>query len=366
MHYMARFLTCSRCFKLPNLSDVQFNFSSSFILRTFSVCKVSNSGVKSVNVFDRRSKLLQRERAASNPDVDNYDFMKEEVGYRVADRVLDVARKMEVAVDLGSGRGWVSRHMSEHSIGRLTAIELSQGLLDQAPDPEGVSMERLTMDIDGADLPFTDSSVDVVTSCLAMHWVNDLPGVFREVNRILKPDGVFIGSMFGGETLMELRASLQLAELEREGGFAPHISPFVEVKDLGGLLNTNNFTLLTIDTDDLKVRYPTIFPLMRDLKGMGENNAALNRKLHLHRETIFATNAIYVDLYGEKIEDTGDLVLPASFQVFYWIGWKPDPSQPKALNPQKSDVSLKDLYKLDEIAEQKGFTDTIDESETKK
>merc|ERR1719193_392754 len=104
------------------------------------------------------------------------------------------------------------------------------------------------MEIDGADLPFSDNSVDVVTSCLAMHWVNDLPG-----------------AMFGGETLMELRTSLQLAELERQGGFAPHVSPFVDVKDLGGLLNSNNFTLLTIDTDDLKVRYPTIFPLMRDL-----------------------------------------------------------------------------------------------------
>ena len=77
-----------------------------------------------VNVFDRRSKLLQRERAAAMPDVDNYDFLKEEVGYRVSDRVLDVARKMEVAVDVGSGRGWVTRHLTEHSVGRVTAIEL--------------------------------------------------------------------------------------------------------------------------------------------------------------------------------------------------------------------------------------------------
>jgi len=329
--------------------------------RSFSVGSVSKS---SVRVFDRRAKLLQRERAAANPEVEKYDFMKEEVGYRVSDRVLDVARKMEVAVDLGSGRGWVTRHMTEHSMGRVTAIELSQSLLDQAPEPEGVSMERLVMDIDGADLPFSDNSVDVVTSCLAMHWVNDLPGLFREINRILKPDGVFIGAMFGGETLMELRTSLQLAELERQGGFAAHVSPFVEVKDLGGLLNSNNFTLLTIDTDDLKVRYPTIFPLMRDLKGMGESNAALNRKLHLNRETLLAANAIYADLYGEMSENGA--VLPASFQVYYWIGWKPDPSQPKALKPQQSDVSLKDLYKLDEIVEKKGFTDIPDEPESRK
>jgi len=329
--------------------------------RALSVCSCLRANASTVSVFDRRSKLLQRERAAALPDIDNYDFLKEEVGYRVADRVLDVARKMEVAVDIGSGRGWVTRHLTEHSVGRVTAIELSQGLLSQAPSPEGVVMDRLAMEIDGADLPFSDNSVDVVTSCLAMHWVNDLPGVFREINRVLKPDGVFIGAMFGGETLMELRTSLQLAELERQGGFAPHVSPFVDVKDLGGLLNSNNFTLLTIDTDDLKVRYPTIFPLMRDLKGMGESNAALNRKLHLNRETLFATNAVYGDLYGERTEGGEQIVLPASFQVYYWIGWKPDPAQPKALRPQKSDVSLKDLYKLDEIVEKKGYTDVVED-----
>ena len=163
---------------------------------------------------------------------------------------------------------------------------------------------------------------------------------------------------------MELRSSLQLAELERAGGFSPHISPFVEVKDLGGLLNSNNFTLLTIDTDELRVSYPSIFPLLRDLKGMAENNAALNRKLHLGRETLLASNAVYSDLYGEARQDeegASQTVLPATFQVFYWIGWKPDKSQPKPLKPQKSDVSLKDLYKLDEIFEKKGLTDVTDD-----
>ena len=164
---------------------------------------------------------------------------------------------------------------------------------------------------------------------------------------------------------MELRSSLQLAELERQGGFAPHVSPFVEVRDLGSLLNSNNFTLLTIDTDELTVRYPTIMPLLRDLKGMAENNAAINRKLHLGRETMFAANAIYQDLYGETTtnseEGSSETVLPATFQVYYWIGWKPDPKQPKPLKPQKSDVSLKDLYKLDEIFEKQGTAPVDDD-----
>ena len=141
----------------------------------------------------------------------------------MADRVLDVARRMEVAVDLGSGRGWVTRfgrfkpcviwilatrHLMSESVGRLTAIELSPTMLAEAPDPEGLTMDRLAMDLDGAELPFADNSVDLVTSCLAMHWINDLPGLFREVQRILKPDGVFIG---GIDNAMQVRLIVQLS-----------------------------------------------------------------------------------------------------------------------------------------------------------
>jgi len=303
------------------------------------------------NIFDRQTKLIQTERAAANPQLDTFDFLKEEIGYRLSDRLLDVARKFDVAVDVGSGRGWVTRHLTDHSVGRVVAIDLSEGMLSKAPESE-VEEERLVMDIDGADLPFADNSVDVVTSCLSLHWVNNLPRLFREINRVLKPDGVFLGAMFGGDTLMELRVSLQLAELEREGGFSPHVSPLVEVRDLGSLLNRNKFSMITIDTDDLKVRYPTIFQLMRDLKGMAENNAAHNRKLHLHRESLFAANAIYADLFAN---DDGSL--PATFQIYYWIGWKAGSNQPKPLDPQKSDVSLQDIGKLDEIIHTKGVTD---------
>ena len=158
--------------------------------------------------------------------------------------------------------------------------------------------------------------------------------------------------MFGGETLYELRGSLQLAELEREGGFASHISPFVEVQDLGNLLNRSGFNMLTIDSDEVVIRVPTVMQLMRDLKGMAENNAAWSRKIRLNKDTLLATNAIYQGLYG--LEDGN---LPATFQVYFWIGWKPHPNQPKALDPQTSEVSLKDLYRLDEVLKDSNETD---------
>lgn len=105
--------------------------------------------------------------------------------------------------------------------------------------------------------------------------------------------------------------------------------------------------MLTLDSDELTIRVPTIMQLVRDLKGMAENNAAWSRKIRINKDSLLAANAIYGSLYGN--EEDGKLVLPATFQVYFWIGWKPHPDQPKALKPQQSDVSLKDIYKLDEV-----------------
>jgi len=157
----------------------------------------------------------------------------------------------------------------------LVVCDLSPTWLDQVPNPPNVKVRREI--VDEEFLPFEPASLDLVTSSLSMHWVNDLPGAFRQIINCLKNDGVFIGAVFGGDTLYELRSSLQLAELERHGGIAPHISPFTEIRDIGSLLTRAGFTMLTVDTDEIVVRYPSMFELMWDLKGMGENNAAYNR-----------------------------------------------------------------------------------------
>lgn len=104
-------------------------------------------------------------------------------------------------------------------------------------------------------------------SNMSLHWINDLPGCFRAIMKSLKPDGIFLASVFGGDTLFELRSSLQLAELERKGGISAHISPFTQVQDIGMLLHQAGFKMLTIDTDELVIGFPSMFELMYDLKG---------------------------------------------------------------------------------------------------
>lgn len=229
----------------------------------------------SVNIFDRQAKVLQRERAARASDVAVYDYLKEEVGYRLADRIFDIKRKFRLAVDLGCGRGYVAKHIDSEYVEELVVCDMSPTWLQQVSCPLNVKVKREV--VDEECLPFEPASLDLVTSSLSMHWVNDLPGAFRQIINCLKSDGVFIGAVFGGDTLYELRSSLQLAELERHGGIAPHISPFTEIRDIGSLLTRAGFTMLTVDTDEIVVCYPSMFELMWDLKGMGESNAVYNR-----------------------------------------------------------------------------------------
>lgn len=179
--------------------------------------------------------------------------------------------------------------------------------------------------LDEEKMPFKSGFADLIISGLNMHWVNEIPSVFSQVIHTLKDDGVFIGSMFGGETLYELRVSLQLAEIERQGGFSLHVSPFTQPSDLGSLLTRAGFNMITIDTDEITINYPSMFELMFDLKGMAENNCLWNRQLHLHQDTMIAAAAIYQEMYGNTAGGNSDpnlnqISVPATFQLlFHWM-----------------------------------------------
>lgn len=138
----------------------------------------------------------------------------------------------------------------------------------------------------------------MVISNLSLHWINDLPGCFRTIMKSLKPDGVFLASVFGGDTLFELRSSLQLAELERKGGISAHISPFTQVQDIGMLLNQAGFKMLTIDSDELVIGYPSMFELMYDLKGELQYFGSLpHPKKKLKKSHVFTDDLVSFNLF---------------------------------------------------------------------
>ena len=168
-------------------------------------------------------------------------------------------------------------------------------------------------------LPFAPASVDLVVSLLALHWTNDLPGVLAQVRRALTPGGLFMGAIFGGATLTELRQSLLAAEAEVSGGAGPRVSPFADGMDMGALLQRAGFAEPVADVDRLIVRYAHPVELLRDLRAMGETNVLADRpRRPLTRAVLARTFEVYAERFGEA-----DGRAPATFEIVTATGWAP-------------------------------------------
>ncbi|KAJ3406793.1 hypothetical protein HDV05_005828, partial [Chytridiales sp. JEL 0842] len=264
-------------------------------------------------------------------------YLKDEVADRVVDRLLDIKRRFGTVLDLGSGAGHIIKFAQGDMMDKLVQLDSAEKMLFRDADKEyEVPTERIVADEE--HLPFEENTFDCVLSSLALHWVNDLPGTLIQIQKSLKPDCPFIGAMLGGETLYELRTSLQLAEIERNGGVSPHVSPMADSRDLGSLLSRAGFSLTTVDVDEIVVNYPSMYELIQDLRAMGESNAIANRQGALNKDVFHAAAEVYRAVYGNE-----DGSVPATFQILYMIGWKPDPSQPKPLKRGSGEISLKSL-----------------------
>lgn len=215
-------------------------------------------------------------------------------------------------------------------------------MLHRDVDQSFNSQLDITRDVlqDEENIPYDSESFDAVLSSLSMHWINDLPSVLRQVNNILKPDAPLIAAMFGGDSLFELRTSLQLADLERWGGVTTHTSPLADVRDIGGLLQSAGFKLLTVDVDDIVVDYPSIFELMQDIQAMGESNAVIGRgEGGISRDVLMSSDAIYRSLHGNEDGET----VPATYRMIYLIGWKEGEGQQQPEKRGTGQINMKDI-----------------------
>jgi SAM-dependent methyltransferase len=195
-------------------------------------------------------------------------------------------------------------------------------------------------------LPFADKTFDLVLSNVSLHWANDLPGALLQINHALKPDGLFLATLFGGATLYELRTCLMQAEEEIEGGAGPRVSPFAQNQDGAELLQRAGFALPVTDVDTITVTYPDALKLMDDLRGMGESNAVRERrKAWTRRETLVHAAQLYEEQFGH-----GDGTVPATFEVIYLTAWRPDASQPLPLRPGEAQSSLAEALGTEEVS----------------
>jgi SAM-dependent methyltransferase len=203
------------------------------------------------------------------------------------------------------------------------------------------SINRIKLNSDHEILPFQPESLDLVVSALAFQFVNDLPGVLAQIRRALRPDGLLLAAMIGGDTLTELRQSFAAAESECEGGVSPRVAPFADLRDVGGLLQRAGLALPVTDVDRIVVRYDNAFALMQDLRRMGATNILLERR---RTPTRRATMLRMAQIYAERFSDS-DGRIRATFDVIWLSGWAPHESQQKPLKPGSAKASLAEAVK---------------------
>ena len=287
-------------------------------------------------IFDRALIRRRRRRAmAAEPAT----FLLDRVADDLSERLAAVLRRFELAVDLGTPGEAVRAALAR--LGSVGMIVAADAIADH-----GATRARIFVAADEEALPFREASLDLVVSALALQFVDDLPGVLVQIRRALKPDGLFLAALLGGDTLFELRHSFAEAESDVEGGASPRVAPFADLRELGALLQRAGFALPVTDVDRLTVRYDSAFGLMRDLRRMGATNAlAARRRTPLKRATLMRMAEIYARRFAD-----GDGRVRATFEIVWLSGWAPDPSQQQPLKPGSAKVRLAEALGTREIS----------------
>jgi SAM-dependent methyltransferase len=286
-------------------------------------------------VFDRKLLRVRRARArALGPAT----FLLDRVAAELSERLDPVMRTFNVAVDLGTPTDAVRRVLAvSGKVGTIIAAEPDAATL-------GDTFPRVAADEEL--IPFADGSLDLVVSALALQFVNDLPGTLIQIRRALKPDGLLLTALVGGDSLIELREAFAQAESEIEGGLSPRVVPFADLRELGALMQRAGFALPVVDSDRLTVRYDSPFALMRDLRAMGATNIlSERRRAPLKRKTLQRMAEIYADRFADA-----DGRLRATFEIAWLSGWTPHESQQKPLKPGSAAQRLADALGTKEIS----------------
>lgn len=286
-------------------------------------------------IFDRPLARARLERALrAFAEESGADFLLQRAAGELADRLSLIKREFAVAIDLGTP--------GPHAARVLVGDSRIGFVLRAAPTDLGVGEGAYARIVaDEERLPLADASCDLIVSILALQGVDDLPGALIQIRRALRPDGLFLGCVMGGESLNELRQSLTVAESEILSGASPRVAPFADVRVLGALLQRAGFALPVVDLDRAVTRYGDMLALMRDLRAMGATNALVARsRAPLRRDVLFRAAEIYAERFADR-----DGRLRATFDVVWLAGWAPDESQQKPLKPGSATMRLEDALR---------------------
>lgn len=287
--------------------------------------KPASQNNTNIRVFDRS--CVKHNRNRSLKDFKNHGFLFDWAADQINDRLSDVNRNFPKVLQLGIRGPAIQNDKIQ-----------SQFTMDIAGTPSIIAEEDI--------LPIAPGSLDLITGNLTLQTVNDLPGALIQIRRALKPDGLFLAAMLGGETLHEFRHVLSETEIEMHGGISPRVAPFADKQQMGGLMQRAGFALPVIDSELITVTYDSMFKLMHDLRGMGETNAITERNRKPLGKRFFMRAA---EKYQKEFSE-GDGRIVATFEIIFLLGWAPHDSQQKPLRPGSAEHSLAEALNTKEIS----------------
>jgi SAM-dependent methyltransferase len=284
-------------------------------------------------IFDRSLLRARRARAAA---LGPATFLLERAVDDLVLRLGAVLRRFDLALDLGTPGDTVRTRLADR-VGTIVTVD---------PLPGHPATYGLRVVADEEALPFRDGSLDLVVSALALQFVNDLPGTLIQIRRALRPDGLLLAALIGGDSLSELRTAFAAAESEIEAGVSPRVAPFADLRELGALLQRAGFALPVTDVDRVTVRYGSPLGLMQDLRRMGATNTLVERRRTPLRR---ATLQRMMQIYAERFADA-DGRLRATFDIVWLSGWAPHQSQQQPLTPGSARTRMADALRTQEIS----------------
>jgi malonyl-CoA O-methyltransferase len=264
--------------------------------------------------FDRRQVCRNFGRAANT--YEQHDALQQEVQSLLLDRLgfyLDAPTRV-VDVGAGTGRG-TSLLRKRYPKSQVIAMDLALPMLRAAKKHISWLKPFQRVCADATALPLPDHSVDVLHSNLCFQWIDDLPALFGECVRVLKPGGLLVFSTFGPDTLKELRAAW--AEADQQ----PHVSRFLDMHDLGDAMINAGLRDPVLDVDRYTLTYSEPRLLLKELQGLGATNADTARERHLlgkrhYQRMLAAYETMRVD--GR---------IPATWEVVTAHAWGPPHGQ---------------------------------------
>ena len=282
-------------------------------------------------IIDDRAHVQNRDRAAAG--FDQVDYLKQAVTERIMDRIDTIRRDLPHVLDIGCHNGVLSQALlASPKITTVSAMDPSAKMAAMTKARCGIEAAVAPYDA----IPFEGVQFDGIFSAFALHWANDLPGVLIQLRQRLKPDGVMMVALAGGETLGGLRACLASAETEISGGMSPRVLPMGDIRDMGGLIGRAGLTMPVADSDTITVTYANLFTLMAELRAMGESNALTGRVNRMTSKSVLMRAA---ELYQDRFA-ANDGRIEVAFEIITLTGWAPDASQPQPLKPGSADHSL--------------------------